>query len=365
MAVPYADQRRVCTSLAPFWLLTAGLLASLPASAAEIITAEDIEQEVIRTEQLVRLVDNAIFLLDTSSSMNDKYRDTGKSRLELVVSELTKRNAYTPELGYKFGFYVYTPWASIYEVETFNRKGVADALAALPKEGSGPTRLTRGLEKLEPILASLTGPTAVFVFSDGSYTGKRRPITIASRIVANHDVCFYVISTAREKQEAGIIERVAGLNECSRVIPLSNFLARAEYSTGALFEVRANAILVTRTETRTVGLEIDPLHFAFDSAELDATARAELDEAGVFLKSNPAAYVVIEGYSDNTGPTEYNLQLSRRRVESAGNYLVESYGIEDERFVLYWHGPKNPVASNDTREGRAKNRRIEMAVGGL
>lgn len=348
-----------------FILLCLGLLVTMPALAAEIITEEDITQEVIKTEQLIRLADNAIFLFDTSSSMNEEYKDTGKSRLEIVTTELKRRNAYVPELGYNFGMYVYTPWNPIYELAPYDTEGVAKALDALPKKGSGPTRLARGLEKLEPILASTTGRTVIFLFTDGQYTGKRRPSNIARRLARETGACFYVISTASDETNKLIVERVAGINECSRVIPFSYFIERPEYTTGALFEVRASAMVVTRTDSKIVGLEIDNMYFGFDSTELNEAARTELDEVADFLEKNEGAYVVINGYTDTSGPEEYNLQLSRRRTESAAAYLTGSRGISRDRIVLYWYGPQNPVASNDTPEGRKKNRRLEMAVGGL
>ena len=174
-----------------------------------------------------------------------------------------------------------------------------------------------------------------------------------------------MISSASESKNRSIVERVAGINECSRVIPFDFFIEHPEYTTGALFEVKAAEMVLTRTESKIVGLEIDPLHFGFDSAELNAAAQSELDEVADFLGKNPGSYVVINGYTDNSGPEEYNLQLSRLRTESAAAYLTESRGIERDRIVLYWYGPLNPVASNDTREGRKQNRRLEMAVGGL
>jgi OOP family OmpA-OmpF porin len=342
------------------------MLVSMPALAAEIITAEDIVEKVIPIEMLVPMTDNAIFMLDTSSSMGDEYKDTGKSRLELVMDQLEKRNAYIPELGYKFGFYVYTPWKPILEMQTYNREAVANALKAVPRETSGPTRLSRGLDKLKPILKTLSGKTVVFVFSDGNYTGERRPRDVARALARDHQgVCFYVISTASEAKNKSIAANVASINECSRVIPFDNFLNHPEYTSGALFAVKASAVVVTRTESRIVGLELDPLHFAFDSTELNSETRSEVDEVGEFMGKNPGSYVVINGYTDNTGPEEYNLHLSRRRAESVGAYLTDSHEIDPSRIVLYWYGPLNPVASNDTKAGRAENRRLEMAVGGL
>jgi OOP family OmpA-OmpF porin len=75
--------------------------------------------------------------------------------------------------------------------------------------------------------------------------------------------------------------------------------------------------------------------------------------------------VLLEGYTDSTGPEEYNLGLSLRRAESIANYLMDNYMISDDRIVVNYYGSANPVGDNATAEGRAMNRRVEIAVGGL
>ena len=83
------------------------------------------------------------------------------------------------------------------------------------------------------------------------------------------------------------------------------------------------------------------------------------------MQGNSFPPTLSRACQNNTGPEEYNLYLSHKRTESAGDYLTESRGIDRNRIVLYWHGPQNPIASNDTLAGRKQNRRLEMAVGGL
>jgi chemotaxis protein MotB len=59
------------------------------------------------------------------------------------------------------------------------------------------------------------------------------------------------------------------------------------------------------------------------------------------------------------------MELSRRRAESVANYLYNSYELSPDRVIPLWYGAENAVASNDTDEGRAKNRRVEISIGGL
>jgi outer membrane protein OmpA-like peptidoglycan-associated protein len=62
---------------------------------------------------------------------------------------------------------------------------------------------------------------------------------------------------------------------------------------------------------------------------------------------------------------EYNMELSRRRAKATGNYLQKNYELGSDRVVNNWYGAQNPIASNDTEEGRAQNRRVEVSIGGM
>ena len=354
-----------------YWDIRAAILAgsiagiiALPVSAVEVVTEEDLVKNVIKKEQLVRVADNAIILMDTSSSMNDAFEGSETPKIDVVANEMKRRNGYFPEIGHNMGIYTFTPWKVIYPTQLYNREKVAAALDTLPKKGGGPTPLKSGLTKLEEVLKPLTGRTAVFLFSDGEYTGGS-PAEIAKKLAANHDVCFYVISTAKPKKETTLKEDVASLNACSRVIPLAEFLNRPEYTTGALFDVRVTEDVVTSTEKRIAGLKVNNINFAFDETKLSDKDKAELDELGAFMKGHPKSYAVIAGYTDNAGTEDHNEGLSRGRAEMVASYLKEKHGFDDSRMVLHWYGSDNPLVSNDTRENRAKNRRVEVNVGGV
>jgi OOP family OmpA-OmpF porin len=344
-----------------FVVVLGGLIAS-PLMAVEVITRQDLINHVIRQDQLVKVADNAIFLLDTSSSTNDKFGDTDKRIVEVMKSELKSRNTYLPDLGYNIGIYTYTPWKELYPVEPYNREKVDAALNTLPDRGSGITPLNTGLKKLEEVLKPLTGRTAVFVFWDGGYTGQN-PAETAKRLATEYDVCFYVISTAGPKREATLTQDVATLNACSRVIPLANFVNRPDYMSGALFDVKVTEHVVTTTDTKIVGLKVDNINFAFNETELAAKDKAELDKLAQFMKDKPKSYAVIAGYTDNVGTRDHNEGLSRSRAEMVASYLKEKHGIDDSRMVLFWYGPNNPIVPNDSPANQAKNRRVEVNVG--
>ena len=97
----------------------------------------------------------------------------------------------------------------------------------------------------------------------------------------------------------------------------------------------------------------------------ESTIRPEsiplLQEAATMLNARGNLGVVVEGHSDSTGSTEYNVQLSLRRAETVRNYLV-TLGVDKDRIAVIGKGASEPIATNDTREGRAKNRRVAIVV---
>ena len=99
--------------------------------------------------------------------------------------------------------------------------------------------------------------------------------------------------------------------------------------------------------------------FGFDSAELSPEAQTVLDEQAVVMEKDPKLQLIITGYTDSIGPEEYNQGLSERRANAAKEYLV-SKGVAADRLKAMGYGETRPIASNDTKEGRAQNRRIEL-----
>jgi OOP family OmpA-OmpF porin len=103
--------------------------------------------------------------------------------------------------------------------------------------------------------------------------------------------------------------------------------------------------------------------FDFDKAVLKPDGRAALDELGTRLQGMNLEVIIAVGHTDSVGTDAYNQKLSIRRAESVKRYL-QSKGIEPNRIYTEGKGEKQPVASNKTSEGRAKNRRVEVEVVG-
>ncbi len=105
----------------------------------------------------------------------------------------------------------------------------------------------------------------------------------------------------------------------------------------------------------------DRLYFETGSNTLKAESQRQLQNIADIMKAYPNVNLKVGGYTDNTGPDDVNMRLSQQRAETALNELV-ALGVDRNRMEAEGYGSQHPVASNDTAEGRAQNRRIDVRV---
>jgi len=103
------------------------------------------------------------------------------------------------------------------------------------------------------------------------------------------------------------------------------------------------------------------LWFEFDKADIKPESYAELDQLVKFLSGCDQYNVEIAGYTCTMGEKSYNDWLSKRRAQAVVDYLITK-GVDKNRLTSKGYGPENPIASNDTKEGRIKNRRVEFKL---
>ena len=104
------------------------------------------------------------------------------------------------------------------------------------------------------------------------------------------------------------------------------------------------------------------VNFAFDSDVVQERYFTDLGELATFLKRFDQVDVSIDGYTDSVGDETYNQQLSQRRAQAVVDMLVNTHGIDPSRLKAVGFGESDPVASNDTAEGRAENRRVMASL---
>ncbi|AVR46373.1 hypothetical protein C7S20_14480 [Christiangramia fulva] len=103
------------------------------------------------------------------------------------------------------------------------------------------------------------------------------------------------------------------------------------------------------------------VYFATDKYNINDASQQTLNKLAGILKEYPNTNILVEGHTDSVGSESYNLTLSKNRAQAVTNYLVDK-GISGSRFTTKWYGESQPKYDNSTTEGRAKNRRVEMAI---
>jgi outer membrane protein OmpA-like peptidoglycan-associated protein len=141
---------------------------------------------------------------------------------------------------------------------------------------------------------------------------------------------------------------------------------RADDARAAADAVNTRADAIERASKRLVYevvLSEDKGNFKFGHAAMPDEAKAEIDQLVQQLKSEPkGAYIEIEGHTDASGPTEVNYRLGLQRAENVKRYLYEQHQVPLHKINVISYGEEKPIAPNNTRDGRAQNRRVVIKV---
>src|SRR5208282_5466297 len=124
-----------------------------------------------------------------------------------------------------------------------------------------------------------------------------------------------------------------------------------------------NSILQTRDSARGLIVNMSDVLFDTGSATLKPGAREKLAKISGILLAHPGLSLQIEGHTDSVGTDEFNQELSERRADSVRDFLAEQ-GVPASAIAARGFGKTQPVAANDTAEGRQRNRRVELVVNG-
>ncbi len=109
-------------------------------------------------------------------------------------------------------------------------------------------------------------------------------------------------------------------------------------------------------------LVFDTIYFDPAKTNISPVAAKALDRDGMLLKENPNIRVEIGGHTDPAGSEKANQKISEKRAQSAKKYIQDKFNIADNRMIVKGYGSTKPIADNKTKEGRAKNRRVEFKV---
>lgn len=104
------------------------------------------------------------------------------------------------------------------------------------------------------------------------------------------------------------------------------------------------------------------VYFDTEKYNVNKASKENLDKLAAILLEYPDTNVLVVGHTDSAGTEEYNMTLSKNRAQSVTNYFVAVKGMSPARFTTNWFGESSPIESNDTAEGRSKNRRVNIVI---
>lgn len=360
-----------------------------------LLLATFVASTALAAETYVRKVDNFIFLVDGSGSMDEKYVGTKEKKIVLAKSILERINGNLLELGYQGALATAAPAKEIQGLETYTSAGYGESIAKLPTYiGSRPTPLGEGLKALEPMLQGASGRNAVIILSDGQENTGVDSYKVASDLSEKYGVCFHTISFADSvagNQE--LLDKITSLKSCGYGVSAAQAADDAvlqQFIKNVFYEGAAPAAPIDGDDDgdgvpnsrdkcpntpRDLAVDADgcpipvkmqlKVLFDFDKSDVKPIYHQELANFAEFAKQYPGVDIEIGGHTDSVGSAEYNQKLSERRAKSVRNYLVQKLGMDDARLSAVGYGLTQPIATNKTKEGRAQNRRIEAVLKGV
>lgn len=162
-------------------------------------------------------------------------------------------------------------------------------------------------------------------------------------------------SSSERKKRALILAGAGGLAGGA----VGNYMDRQEARLRT--QLQGTGVSVTRSGDNIILNMPGNVTFMTNSADINASFYQVLNSVALVLKEFDKTVVDIAGHADSTGPEDKNLDLSQRRAGSVSGYLA-GQGINGQRLIAVGYGESRPIASNDTAEGRAQNRRVEITL---
>lgn len=363
-------------------------------------TAPSFEPYQFDANQYVPKVDNFVVILDTSSSMADKYGQ--KEKAKISKDFLSAMNQTLPELKYNgalrtFGHSAYLPDRStmpVYGVTSYSTSGFESALNGVKApSGSSPLPLAKAIDAAGSDLQSAQGPIAIVIVSDGEDMDQV-PVKAAEALKGQFGdrLCINTVQIGDDPGGKAILEQIAKTGGCGTSTNADQLASSANMA--GFVESVFLAKSASKPAPKPAPLPAAPMDsdgdgvtddkdqcpdtpkgatvdergcwtyaavvlFDFDSAKVKPEAYPILEEAVLILKKNPDLVVEIDGHTDSTGPAAYNMTLSDKRAKAIKDHFVYR-GVDPKQLPTKGFGFTKPAVSNDTKEGRAKNRRVEL-----
>jgi OOP family OmpA-OmpF porin len=320
----------------------------------------------------VRLPDQVIVITDGSGTMHHyETFPSAKALTRTFVAAMPERDA--PALrsgGYDAGLIGFGGNERINApLAPFDRRALANTAASLRVLGEvggwgGRTPYRVVLGESRRALAGRSATAALVIFSDGLPDDEMAAFRSARALTAAYsgDVCIHTVHTGDDANGALFLDRLSKLTGCGSARSAASVRDASAFMqfTHDVFATRAGAAPRRPAVDACAGvIRLRGVEFEFDRAEITGVSSVVLDVAVDELLKCPQVAVRVEGHTDSMGSDAYNQSLGRRRADAVRRHLVAG-GVAAGRVTVRSYGESRPIAPNDTAEGRALNRRVEL-----
>ncbi len=377
--------------------------ASQPLSTFDIFHAHDLNG-LVSSGQYVQKADNFFVLNDSSSSMDEDYHGAGypaqptANKLAVEKEILNRINLTIPDLKLtssirSFGFGPCLDWAFTqlnqapgpYSKSAFG-SGVDTLTCA-----SGGTPLDSGVNETSKDLSATTGNIAVLILSDGEVDSDPVPAVQALKQRYGDKLCVYTVWVGNQQDIYGqaTLNQLADITGCgfgttaeriSSTAGMANFVQRIflKDNTPLPLPVADCSTLDNDVDgidnckdkcpntpkgahVNQFGCWIVDVKFDNDKSNIKPQYYPELNNAVTVIKDNPGVSIEVQGHTSSTGTTAYNQRLSERRAKAVKDYLSRTTHA-GKTLTARGYGLTQPIDTNETEEGRANNRRVQLEV---
>jgi len=192
---------------------------------------------------------------------------------------------------------------------------------------------------------------------------KQEAIAAAQEAARQKEEAEKAKQAAIDQQQALAADAAQARLDAQKAESLREQAEREKQDLRARLLQQLNSILATRDSARGLVANMSDVLFRSGSFELAPGARERLAKVSGIVLAYPSLHVSIEGHTDSVGTDEYNQTLSERRAQAVRDYFVQQ-GIASASVEAHGFGKNEPIASNDTADGRAQNRRVELVLSG-
>jgi len=343
----------------------------------------------IDTSGSIQKVDAFVIIMDASSSMGGQPPNRflyGKDIVNRMNQTIPAMNYDASLVAFGAGSCVKNNLAwQVHGPAPYSQADVANGLAAV-KCASGWSPLETAIAESGEALASETGKSALVIVSDFKELDAKAVVANAEALKASHGqrLCIYPVQIGDNVGGRGLADQLAAIGGCGPAVnadAIASSNGMADFVRGVFLAPAPPPPVPVVADTDGDGvpdsrdkcpntprgvrvtsegcwiLSGKDVLFDFNSARIKDTYL--LDEAAKILVREPQITGEVRGHTDSVGPEEYNMGLSVRRAEAVLEYFVTK-GVARRRLRAKGFGESQPIASNDTDEGRARNRRVEL-----